>query len=133
MCCEDTIKSVSGKIWSKFLVSGFFFEDFYLFFRERVRERGREGDTHRLSAFHTLPSQGLGCNPGMWPVPGLGIKLVTFHFVGLWATNWATQVRAASVLLINICSCSKGGIAKSFTDLRLFFQENKHFILVRSL
>ena len=55
-----------------FLTSGFlllFFLRFYLFiFRERGRERKREGEKHQcVVASCTPPTGGLACNPGMCP------------------------------------------------------------------
>ena len=38
-----------------------------LIFRERGRERKREGEKHRLSASHVPPTRDLACNPGMCP------------------------------------------------------------------
>ena len=66
---------------------------FYLsIFRERWREREREGDKHLSVASCMCPEQGL--NPQSRHVPWQGIKLGTFRFAGWHPTNWTTLFRA---------------------------------------
>ena len=68
-----------------------------LLFRERGREREREGEKHRLTAFHTRPNWG----PNLWlrHVSWPGIKLATLHSVERRPTNWATPVGSSVCLL----------------------------------
>ena len=44
-----------------------FFKFYLLIFRERGRERVREGEKHRVVASHAPPTGDLAHNPGMCP------------------------------------------------------------------
>ena len=65
----------------------FFFKILFIF-----RERGMEGEKHRLVASHMHLNQGLKPQPGH--VPWQGIELATFCFAGQCPTNWAMLLRA---------------------------------------
>ena len=70
---------------------------FYLF-RQRGRERGREGEKHQcVVASHTPPTGDLACNPGM--CLRLGIEPATLWFTGRCSIHWATPARAEGEFL----------------------------------
>ena len=76
--------------------------DWLIDFGERWREWEKEGENHCCEretsvASCTCPSRGPGPPPGH--APWLGLELVTFHFVGWCATNWAILVRVCLVFL----------------------------------
>ena len=73
----------------------FIFFRFYLFiFRERGRERGREGEKHRSITSHMCPGHTPLWQLNLQPrhVPQPGIEPVTFWFAWRCPVNWATLV-----------------------------------------
>ena len=70
-----------------------FFLRFYLFiFRERGKEREREGVKHQCVVASCAPRTG---EPGLRPrhVPSMNIKPVTLWFAGRHSIHWATPAR----------------------------------------
>ena len=75
-----------------------FFKDYLFIFREKGRERKREGEKHQcVVASHSFPTEDHACNPGMcpdwesnrWPF-GLqaGAQSTELHQPGLFATEF---------------------------------------------
>ena len=86
-----------------FLLSTYFKKYFIYLFVERGGGRGeKEQEKHRLVASHMHPDRGPNRQPRY--VPWMGIKPVTFRFVGQCQTNWATPVRAFVLILGLVCS-----------------------------
>ena len=90
--------------WSSFSVEsiGFFLfkKIFYSFiFRERGREREREGEKHQCVV---VSHASLYWRPDQQPrhVPWLGIKPVTLGFTGWPSIHWATPARVYRVFFI---------------------------------
>ena len=83
-----------------------FFLRFYLFvFKERGREREREGGKQHaremlIGCLLQVPSQGPGLQPrhGPWPE----IKQVTFWFAGWCSTHWAMPGQGHSLILSSV-------------------------------
>ena len=71
-------------------------KDMYLFFRERGREREREGEKHWCEKHQSVASH---THPQPRHVPWPGIELAIFHFVGQHPTNWATPAKVYAKFL----------------------------------
>ena len=91
--------------------SHYFFKGrFYLFiFRERGKEREREGEKHWcvretfIGCLSNAPSWAPGPQPRHVPQPG--IKPATFQFAGWRSNRWPTPARAIRVTSWKITSC----------------------------
>ena len=97
-----------------FLFPSFFLKKdlVYLFFRQKGRERGREGEKHQCVVASSRTPYG---RPGLQPrhVPWLGIKPATLCFAVWHSIHWATSARASpapshrphlkSQLILNHC------------------------------
>ena len=104
---------------------------FYLFLeKEEGRERNMEmREKHRPVASGMCPDQ--GPNPQSRHVPWLGIKLVTFHFVGWCPTNWVTPVRLGTSYShwFSTTDCTSQSLGNFF--ISFFFKDFIYLFLER--
>ena len=80
----------------------FFLKDFIYLFLERGEEREKESEKSMSEKHWSVASRmhhDRGPNPQPRHVPWLGIKLVTFGFLGRCPTSWGTQSGPGSFLV----------------------------------